>query len=326
METVLSPATPSKGSFLLRVKSVGICGTDIHILRGELPGVKPPLVLGHELSGEVCAVGENVSRVKVGDRVTVDSVVGCGTCYFCQKGRRQFCKNGFEFGISHDGGCQEFLVVPEENAFHIPADISFEEGAILDMEVYSALKRCGVVAGDAALVVGDGPAGMIACQLVRHMGAAKVILSGQSEGRMSKARELGLADRVVDSRVEDIHLAVREETHGVGVNISVDCAGTADSAKDVLECATASGTVLLYAVYSRPIHQFNLNRIVLRDLRVFGALSDRHGWESVIELVETGRLRLNSLITHRFRLEQAQLAFESVGNQVDGLVKAVFVL
>ena len=326
METDFAPLKPSKLDFLLRVRAVGICGTDAHILRGELTGVGPPLVLGHEISGEVCAIGENVSRVKVGDRVTIDSVVGCGICYFCRKGSRQFCRKGFEFGINHDGGCQDFLVVPEENAYPISDDISFEEGAILDMEVYSALRRCGVGNGDIALVVGDGPAGLIACQILRYMGASKVILSGRSASRMAKARQLGLADRIVDSRSEDVRQAVHEETHDIGANISVDCAGTSGSARDALSSVTAGGTVLLYGVYPHALEKFDLNQIVLRDLRVFGALSDRQGWESVIQLVENGQLQLNSLITHRFPLEQAEIAFESVKNTKDGLVKAVFVL
>jgi 2-desacetyl-2-hydroxyethyl bacteriochlorophyllide A dehydrogenase len=305
---------------------VGICGTDIHILRGDLPGVRPPLVLGHEISGEICAIGESVSRVRVGDRVTVDSVVGCGICYFCKRGSRQFCTTGFEFGINHDGGCQDFLVVPEENAFPVSEGISFEEAAILDMEVYSALKRCGVQTGNVALVVGDGPAGLIACQILRHMGAAKVLLSGQSVARLARARRLALADRVIDSNFEDVRLAVGEETDHLGVNLSVDCAGTPESVRDALDSVTVGGAVLLYAVYRQPLDSFDLNRIVLKDLRVFGALSDRHGWESVIALVETGQLQLKSLITHRFPLEDARRAFDSVENRKDGVVKAVFVL
>ncbi len=326
LESDLAPPIPSKDNFLLQVRAVGICGTDIHILRGELPGVRPPRVLGHEIAGEVYAIGEGITRFSVGDRVTVDSVVGCGICSFCRKGRQQFCRSGYEFGVSQDGGCQDFLLVPEANAFHISPNISFEEGAILDMEVFSALKRCGVAEGDVALVAGDGPAGLIACQLLRYMGASKVILSGQSPGRMRAAGKLGLADRVIDSRCKSIPAVVAEETSGLGANISVDCAGTEDSARDAIQSVAAGGSVLLYGVYSKPMVHFDLNQIVLRDLKVFGALSDRLGWESVIDLVEARKLQLRSLITHRFPLEEAQLAFQSVEARADGLVKAVFIL
>ncbi|MEO8128034.1 MAG: alcohol dehydrogenase catalytic domain-containing protein [Bryobacteraceae bacterium] len=326
LESGLATPIPSKDSFLLRVRAVGICGTDIHILRGELPGVRPPRVLGHEIAGEVHAIGEGITRFKVGDRVTVDSVVGCGNCGFCSRGRQQFCRSGYEFGVSHDGGCQDFLLVPEANAFHISPNISFEEGAILDMEVFSALKRCGVREGDVALVAGDGPAGLIACQLLRHMGASKVLLSGQSPGRMRTAGRLELADRVIDSRCNSVPSIVASETAGIGVDISVDCAGTEDSANDAIRSVAAGGSVLLYGVYSKPLVHFDLNQIVLRDLKVFGALSDRLGWESVIDLVESRKLELSSLITHRFPLEEAQLAFESVQARTDGLVKAVFLL
>ncbi|MGI8992111.1 MAG: zinc-dependent alcohol dehydrogenase [Bryobacteraceae bacterium] len=310
---------------LIRVRAVGICGTDIHILRGDFPRASPPLVLGHEISGEVHTIGARVSRLKPGDRVTIDSVVGCGNCHFCLQGSPQFCPSGYEFGINRDGGCQDFLVVPEANAFLISNAISFEEGAILDMEMYAALARCSAADGVSALVVGDGPAGLIACQLLRHMGAGKVILSGQSAARMTKANELTLADRVIDARYENVGHTIEEETK-IGVDIAVDCAGTPESARQALGAVRAGGVVLLYAVYRQLLENFDLNNIVLRDLRVFGALSDRQGWESVIALAETGRLQLRSLITHRFALEQAKLAFDSVKDGRDGLVKAVFIL
>jgi threonine dehydrogenase-like Zn-dependent dehydrogenase len=311
------------GQVLLRVRAVGVCGTDIHIIKGRLPGVKPPLVLGHEFAGEVVETGPGVTRVKAGARVTVDSVVGCGRCTFCRGGSRQFCQRGFEFGFSRDGACQDLLVVPEENVYPVSDDISFEEAAILDMEVYAALRRCSVPPGAVVLVVGDGPAGLIACQLLRIMGAGKILLSGASPGRLAKAKELALADMCIDAQHDDVAGVVRRETGGVGVALAADFVGAAESVADAFRSVIPGGAVLLYGVHEEPIERFDLNQIVLRDLKVFGALSDRVGWEQVVEFVESGQLRLKPLITHCFPLERGGDAFELVRRGADGVVKAV---
>jgi L-iditol 2-dehydrogenase len=305
---------------------VGICGTDIHILNGRLPGAEPPLVLGHEFAGEVLETGAGVVRVKPGARVTVDSVVGCGNCEFCRRGSRQFCKHGFEFGITRDGACQDLLVVPQENVYPISDGVSFEEAAILDMEVYAAVARCAIRPGAVALVVGDGPAGLVACQVLRIVGAGRVLLSGRSVGRLDKARSLGLADVFVDTRQADLHEVVAQETGGMGVDFAAECVGTPESAADTFRSLAPGGTALLYGVHEGPLEEFDLNQIVLRDLRVFGALSDRVGWERVIEFVESGQLRLKPLITHRFPLERGPEAFELVRQGTNGVVKAVLTL
>ncbi len=315
-----------EGEVLLRVRAVGVCGTDIHILNGRLAGVGPPLVLGHEFAGEVLQTGPSVSRVRPGARVTADSVVGCGKCAFCLRGSRQFCRNGFEFGISRDGACQDLLVIPEENVYPVSERVSFEEAAILDMEVYAALARCSISPGAVALVVGDGPAGLIACQILQITGAGRVLLSGASAGRLAKAKSLGLADVIVDSVHDSLAATLSAETRGVGVDFAADCVGSAQSAADTFGSLRPGGTALLYGVHEAPLDQFDLNQIVLRDLRVFGALSDRVGWEDVIQLVESGQLRLKPLITHCFPLERAPEAFELVRSRTNGVVKAVISL
>ena len=183
-----APGEPSGGEVAVRVTAVGVCGTDIHILNGDFPLAQPPRVLGHEVAGVIAGTGPNVTRVKAGDRVTIDQVAGCGHCFFCRRGSRQFCTASYELGMTRDGGCQEFLVVPEENVYPIPDCISDEEAAILDMEVWGTLHKCQVRKGDTVLVLGHGPAGMVACQIARAMGAGKVILGGRSASAWPERR------------------------------------------------------------------------------------------------------------------------------------------
>jgi 2-desacetyl-2-hydroxyethyl bacteriochlorophyllide A dehydrogenase len=314
-----------KDEVLLKVRAVGICGTDIHILKGALSLAKPPLVLGHEVSGEIAAVGADVKHVKVGDRVTLDAVVGCGHCDLCKRDSAQFCATGFEFGITRDGGSQEYLVVPKRNVYRIADSVSFEEAAILDMEVFNAVRKCGVEAADRVLVLGAGPIGLIACQVARILGAGHVTLSDVLPGRLDAARSIGMGDAYVLAEENIDPLAAVAEPTG-GYDVAIDCAGTSQSARHVLSLVRRGGRVLLYGVYEHPVYELDLNEIVLKDLIVFGAQSDRSGWEEVIDLVTSGRLDLKSLITHRFSLEEGPRALELVGKREESVIKAVLVL
>ena len=319
------PPSPGHGEVLVRVRAVGICGTDIHILGGLGIG-RPPLILGHEIAGEVVETGAAVDQIRPGDRVTVDQVIGCGSCPFCRRGSVQFCPDGYELGITRDGGCQDYIIVPDRNVYRVPESISLEEAAILDMEVWGAVRKAGIRAGDAVLVVGHGPAGMVACQLARAMGAGKVVLVGRSEARINSARKLQLADCYLSSVADDVAAAVARETGGTGADLVFECGGSAETVDLALAAVAPGGRVVFYGVQTRPLEQFDLNRIVLKDLAVFGALSDRAGWREVIDLVASGRLRLAPLITHRFPLEKAPEAYKLVRERAEGVIKAVLTL
>lgn len=322
----LEDAVLAPHEVLLRVKAVGICRTDIHIMEGRFSQVRPPIVLGHEIAGVVERVGAEVKRVQSGTRVTCDSVIGCGHCAFCRRGSRQFCRGGYELGFSPEqGGCQELLILPDENVHPIGDCVSMEEAAILDMEVYAALKKSGVKPTDQVLIMGAGPAGLTAIQVARILGAVKVLVSGETDYRLAVGRQLG-ANRTINIRKEDLAEAVSEETDDLGMDLVMDCAGTEESFNQALELICPGGRLVLYGVYPDPAHGAHIVNIVLKDLIVYGSQSDRKCWNEVIGLVERSRLNLKPLITHRFPLQEAPCAYEQVRNQRDGLVKAVLQL
>ncbi len=329
VELVEAPAPDASSlgptEVLIRVKAVGICRTDIHILDGRFPQVQPPRVLGHEIAGIVEQVGSQVTRARIGSRVTCDSVVGCGQCYFCRAGSRQFCVTGYELGFTRDGGCQEWLVLPEENIHPIADSISMEEAAILDMEVYAALRKPGIRSSDIVLIEGPGPAGLVASQVARILGARCVLLSGDSGKRLELGKSLGV-DRTIHIHKEDLAQVIQQETQGRGVDLVMDCAGTAESFRQALEAVAPGGRVVLYGVYPDPLPQVSIVPIILKDLVVYGSLSDRKYWDEVIALVETGRLNLKRLITHTFPLEETAKAYDYVRHQKDGALKVVLQL
>jgi len=281
------------------------------------------MVLGHEISGIVAGAGKNVTRVSVGDRVTVDAVIGCGICDLCKRGRIQFCAKGFECGITSDGGSQDFLTVPEKNVYPIPDSMSFEEAAILDMEVYNAVEKCGIQAGESVLVLGAGPIGLIACQVAKILGAGQIILSDPLPDRLRAAEAIGMAD-VYHLTSDDGIENTQPETSTM--DVVIDCAGTAVSTARALDTVRPCGRVLLYGVYEHTIDQFDMNQVVLKDLVIFGSQSDRTGWEKIIELVNSGALNLKALITHTFPLEDAPRAYKLVGKHEAAAIKAVLQL
>jgi 2-desacetyl-2-hydroxyethyl bacteriochlorophyllide A dehydrogenase len=313
----------SEDQVLVKIKAVGICGTDIHIMKGGFPEINPPMILGHEIAGRIVETGCNVQRVRPGDRVTIDSVVGCGQCDLCRQGRYQFCADGFEFGVNRDGACQDYLIVPERNVYCVPDFISFEEAAVLDIEVWNALRKCGIYRDDRVLILGGGPIGIIACQLARVLGAQHITLSDILQTRLATANALGVADEYIANRQDD---STNEVASKPAYDVVLDCAGTSASTLYALKAVRPCGRVLLYGIHEFPVKQMDINQIILKDLVIFGALSDRTGWEDVIALVASGALDLKSLITHRFSLEDGSRAYEAVRRREDGLIKAVLLV
>ena len=318
-ESLQEHTRPTDDQVLVKIHAVGICGTDIHILNGSLEGANPPMILGHEMAGRIVEIGSKVQRIHPGDRVTIDSVVGCGQCDDCLQGRSQFCADGSEYGINRDGGCQDYLAVPERNVHHIPDSISFEEAAVLDVEVWNAIRKCGIHKGDHALILGAGPIGLIACQMARVLGAQHITLSDVLQTRLTTAEALRVADEYPE-------ISKNGASTKATYDVVLDCAGTSASTLHALSAARRGGRVLLFGVHEHPVKEMDINQIVLKDLVVFGAMSDRTGWEDVIELVVSGTLNLKSLITHRFALEEGSLGYDAMRRRKEGLIKAVLLL
>lgn len=316
------PGSLPAGHVLVRVAAAGVCSTDLHIIEGIVSFVPPPLVLGHEFCGRVEACGEQVTKVRPGDRVKCDSVVGCGVCAWCRRGAVQFCPTGYEYGITHDGAWTDWLVVPERNLHLLPDAISDEEAAILDPEVYGPLRKAGVQVGDTVVVFGPGFAGLVATQLAKLMGAARVILCGTRVERLACGARLG-ADHTIDVKEQDAIQAIHELTGGRGADLVFEAAGVAASACQAVEVVRPQGKVIYYGVHGRKLDAFPIDAVVLKDLLVYGAVTDRVGWEDMIALVAAGKVNLKSIITHRFPLESAGEAYTIVRDRKQAAIKAV---
>jgi threonine dehydrogenase-like Zn-dependent dehydrogenase len=306
----------------IRVTAAGVCGTDVHIIQGKVRFVDPPLVLGHEFAGVVEECGAAVTGVRPGDRVKCDSVCGCGECSWCAGGATQFCPSGSEFGITRDGGWAEWLVVPERNLHVLPEAISDAVAAIMDVEVFGSLRKPGIAPGEAVAVFGPGPAGLIALQVARAMGAGVVILCGTRAERLDAGRELG-ADHLVNVGEKDPVAAIREITGGRGADLVFEAAGNRRAVLDAIEAVRPQGKVVLYGVHGAALPEMPLDRVVLKDLVVYGALTNRNGWEDLMTMVARGQINLARLITHTFPLEAAADAYAASSDRGSRCLKAV---
>ena len=319
------PPLPDAQCVRLRVTVAGICGTDLHIVDGRLRFIDPPAVLGHEIAGVVEECGAEVRRVRPGDRVKCDSVVGCGRCAWCLQGATQFCPDGWEFGITRAGGWAEWLVAPERNLHPLPDEIPDDVGAILDVEVFGALRRPGIRPGETVVILGPGPAGLVALQLARLWGAGTVILCGTRPERLALGARLG-ADHIVNVNEEPAVPAVLALTGGAGADLAFEAAGSPRAVHDAIEALRPQGRAVFYGVHGRPMPEFPIDRAVLKDLTIYGALANRTGWEEAISLVASGGLDLASLITHAFPLERAADAVAALSAREGGAVKGVLLV
>lgn len=317
----------------IKIECCGICGSDLHeylagpiIIMNErhpLTGEKPPVVIGHEFSGEIVEVGPEIMSVKVGDRVAVDGIIGCGECYSCRQGDFRLCTllgfNGFH-GIT--GGFAEYTIAPEYQLYKIPESLSYEEGALCDpfSVAIHAMVRGEMLPGKKVGVFGAGPIGLSVLQVARASGASLVVSSEMSRIRRETARELG-ANLVIDAGKGEVLKTIMEATEGIGLDISFECAGDQSSLLDAVAATKKGGTIVVVSVFSKPmsLDLNNLfNTLLLEEKRIVFSLTFRNDFPSAMALMADGRVNGKKMITKKIPLDSLVTdGFEELVNNKD---------
>jgi L-iditol 2-dehydrogenase len=311
-------------SALLKVESVAICGSDIRIFHHGNPRLKPPAIIGHEISGTVIQVGKNVTRVKAGDRVAVGADVPCGQCAWCRNGLGNNCAINYAVGYQFPGGFAQYMLLPrlvlEEGPVTPFAEkLSFDEAALAEPLacVINGLELVKMTLGKTIVIIGMGPIGCMMIDVARLMGAIKVICVQRSQPRMQIAKRYG-ADVYVDAREEDVIARCREETDGEGPDVVMTTCPSVEAHEQGIEMVAHRGYVNLFGGLgssARPMSVLS-NTIHYKECFVTGSHGcvPRHH-ELALKLLEAGKVRTAPIITHHFPLDQINQAFETMESQ-----------
>jgi len=301
---------------VVKVKASAICGSDLH---GYFRPKGSDFIPGHEVSGEIFEI-DRPTHLKVGDRVAIHNMIGCGYCEFCRSGDWIFCHQVKILGHSVHGGDAGYLAVPERNCFLLPSDLSFEQGALLGDAVgtpYRAIKRLGVNGTHTVALFGLGPVGLGALLILKLLNC-KVIAIEVSEYRLDMGRKLG-ADAVLDPRKEDVLAKVKEFANKKGIDVSIDCAGQAITENQALEVVKEGGRVAFVGENASATVKSS-DQFIRKELTVIGSWYFNTGeYEELTSLVQRG-LGVEKIVTHRFNLEKAEEAFETFASGQSGKV------
>jgi D-arabinitol dehydrogenase (NADP+) len=317
METIEIPCPePGTDEVLIRVMASGICGTDVHIFRGEYLGGYP-VIPGHEFAGVVEAVGSRVTRFQPGDRVAVEPNIACDNCEACLNNRQNFCMNWQAVGVTRPGGMAQFTTAPEKAVFNT-ADLAFEQAAFVEPLscVLHGLERLGGEMAGKVAILGAGPIGSLLLQGARLQGAGHVTVVDKNEARVKQAGELG-ADRLLtnlDDLLPDHYDAV------------IDATGVIPVMQRTVDLARPGGKILLFGVppagKEMCVEAFKIFRKGLTLLSSFTSV--RNSYQAV-ELLRAGRIRVDGLISHRLPLEEFERGIETIEQGQEG-VKKVMIL
>lgn len=319
---------PAPDELLIRIRACGICGSDVHGFDGSTGRRIPPIVMGHEASGVVEAVGAQVDGFKPGDRVTFDSTVYCGECFFCRRGQVNLCDNREVIGVSTPwfrrmGAFAEYVTVPARIAYALPDSMPFAHAALIEaasVAVHGA-SLTPIEPDDTAIVVGAGMIGLLTMQAIRQAGAARVFVADLDDTRLKMARDLG-ATETFNSKTQDVVAEIQKRTGGRGADVALECVGITDAIALAVEGVRKGGAVTLVGNVA-PKVELALQSVVSRQIRLQGSCASNGEYPEVIAMMADGRIRVEPLVSAVAPLTEGASWFQRLYNREPGLLKVV---
>jgi len=316
------------GWVLIKVKACGICGSDVHGMDGSTGRRQPPVIMGHEASGIIHKVASDVVGWKFGNRVTFDSTISCGECFYCLQGDINLCDNRRVLGVScneyrQNGAFAEYVAVPAHILYKIPENISFEQAAMIEAVSVAvhATTISKVQENDTAVVIGCGMIGLLCIQALKAAGCGKVIAIDQIDEKLELAAELG-ADCMIESNDPNLMALVLRETENRGVDLVLEVVGIEATVNLAIDCARKGGTVTLVGNLS-PEVKFPLQKVVTRQLKVQGSCASAGEYPLCLELIASGKIKVDPLISKVATLDEGNEWFHRLYNKEPGLMKVI---
>jgi len=286
---------------LVRTKRIGICGSDIHVYHGKHPYTSYPVTQGHEISGEIAAVGSAVTGFSVGQRVTIEPQVACGTCYNCRHGRYNICEQLKVMGFQTTGAASEYFSIDQKRVDLLPDNVDDDQGAMVEPAAVAvhAVRRSGPLKGQKVVVLGAGPIGNLVAQAAKAVGAAQVMITDVSDFRLAIAKDCG-TEFTVNTGTVDLGAAIEEHFGADRADVIYDCAGNDITMGQAIRFARKGSTIILVAVYAGTAHvdlaMLNDHELDLNTTMMY----TRADFTEAIQFIAEGTIRLHPLMSRHF--------------------------
>ena len=323
-------ATPQPGAdeVLVSVKACGICGSDVHGMDGSTGRRRPPIIMGHEASGEIASVGSGVRQWAAGERVTFDSTIYCGECHFCRSGNINLCENRRVLGVScedyrQNGAFAEYVVVPQRILYRVPKELAFEHAAMVEPFAIAlhAVGRSSVKLNETVVVVGAGTIGLALVQALHQTGCGRLIVTDVVSERLALATKLG-ATHVINSATEPPEQKVRDLTSGRGADVCIEAVGIPSTVDFALRCLRKGGRATLVGNVA-PKVEFPLQIAVTRELTIYGSCASQGEYPACLDMLARGDLKAAPLISATAPLSEGASWFERLYRKEPGLLKVI---
>ena len=315
-DTVPNPTIQKSTDAIVKIDTATICGTDLHILKGDVPAVKLGTILGHEAVGTVVETGVAVTNFQIGDRVLISCITSCGSCRYCREARYGQCTGGggWIFGHLIDGLQAEYARVPfaDNSLYKIPSGLTDEQvlflSDILPTSFEVGVLNGGVKPGDTVAIVGAGPIGLAAVMTAKLFTPGRIIVIDLADARLAKAKEFG-ADVTINNGREDAIKKVMELTGGLGADVAIEAVGVPATFELAAELVRPGGTVANIGVHGEPV-TLHLEKLWIKDVTITTGLVDSRTIPQLLSLIQGGRLDPTIMATHRFPIEDTMAAYD----------------
>ena len=318
---------PKANEVKLKVRACGICGSDIHGYLGITGRRIPPVIMGHEFSGEVVQLGEGVDNLALGDRVAVYPIDFCGECEMCKKGDNHLCLNKRAFGVLDiDGAFAEYICVPAKVCFKLKDNISYEVGSIMEplAVAYRAIAHLGDLNGKDVLIVGTGTIGLLALACVKIQNPNKIFVSDLSDTRLEIAKQMG-ADVVINPSKNNLQEIIMSETNNEGLDAVAEAVGVASTVKQGIDVLTFGGSAVWIGISSKII-DVEMQKIVTKELTVKGSfLYGFDEFKKVVNILNEGKMDITPLLSRQISLEELPETMKQMSEDPGSLIKVTVV-
>jgi L-iditol 2-dehydrogenase len=316
------------GEVLIKIRTVGVCGSDVHYYKRGAIGphvVTGPMILGHECAGEIVDVAKDVKGFEPGDRVAVEPGHTCRKCIYCKTGRYNLCPDvTFMATPPIDGACVEYVTWPADFVFHLPDNLTFDHGALMEPLAVGmhAVRRSRLRTGESVAILGAGTIGLSTLVSAVAAGAGEVIVADLEDTRLDMARKLG-ATHTINASKENTAESIKDLTHGLGTEVVIETAGAASTTQQTVEVVGRGGRVVWVGAAGGQAVPIPIVQVADKELDIMGIFRYANLYPYAIQLVSTGRINLEGFVTHRYSLTNIKEALEVAYERRDGAIKVM---